>query len=84
MVMTQKSKKLLVKAMELSEAERAELARELIASLDGPADLGVEEAWAEEIRKRIDESRENPSEGSSWAEVRDRIEKKLWGAGSGS
>lgn len=37
----------------LSEAERAELANELVKSLDGPADEGVEEAWNQEIVRRI-------------------------------
>ena len=41
------------KASELSEAERAELAFSLIESLDGPADPDAEEAWAEEIERRV-------------------------------
>ena len=40
-------------AMTLSEPERAALARDLVASLDGPADEGVAEAWGREIRRRI-------------------------------
>jgi len=39
----------------LSESERAALARELIMSLDGPADDSVEvaQAWNEEIIRRV-------------------------------
>lgn len=37
----------------LSESERAELAHELVKSLDAPADEGVEEAWNQEIVRRI-------------------------------
>ncbi len=37
----------------LSEAERAELAHELIKSLDAPADEGVSESWDREIVRRI-------------------------------
>jgi putative addiction module component (TIGR02574 family) len=37
----------------LSEPERAELAHELIKSLDAPADEGVEDAWDQEIIRRI-------------------------------
>ena len=42
-------------ALALSEAERAKLARDLIASLDGPADDDVAEAWDIEICRRINE-----------------------------
>ena len=42
-------------ALALSEAERAMLARDLIASLDGPADNDVAEAWDIEICRRINE-----------------------------
>lgn len=39
--------------MALSETERAELAHELIESLDAPRDNGVEDAWDREILRRI-------------------------------
>jgi putative addiction module component (TIGR02574 family) len=42
-------------ALDLSESERAELARSLVASLDGPADADVEKAWDEEISRRLSE-----------------------------
>ena len=41
--------------MALPESERAELARELLASLDGE-DADAARAWAEEIERRQDES----------------------------
>ncbi len=40
-------------ALILSEQERAILARDLVASLDGPADDSVAEAWDREICRRI-------------------------------
>lgn len=40
-------------ALGLSENERAELAHDLIVSLDAPADEGVEEAWDKELVRRI-------------------------------
>jgi hypothetical protein len=43
------------KAAQLPEPERAALALSLIESLDGPADEGVEEAWAREIERHIGE-----------------------------
>lgn len=42
-------------ALSLSEAERAELAHDLVASLDGPADPDVETAWDAEILRRLAE-----------------------------
>ena len=40
-------------AMQLSRAERARLAERLIASLDEDAE--IEQAWAEEVRRRVEE-----------------------------
>lgn len=42
-------------ALALPEAERAKLARDLIASLDDPADNDVAEAWDIELCRRINE-----------------------------
>jgi len=40
-------------ALTLSEHERADLAFELVASLDGPPDTNVAEAWDREILSRL-------------------------------
>lgn len=42
-------------ALALSEAERAHLAHDLVASLDGPAEQDVADAWDREIIRRINE-----------------------------
>lgn len=42
-------------ALTLPERERAKLAHDLVASLDGPADISVAEAWDTEICRRIKE-----------------------------
>ena len=42
-------------ALQLPRAERARLAERLIASLD--EDAAIEQAWAEEIRRRVEELR---------------------------
>jgi len=47
--------KLRVEALNLSESERAELAHNLVASLDGPADPDAEKAWEAEILRRLAE-----------------------------
>lgn len=44
-----------VDALALPERERAELARDLVASLDGPADADVAAAWDIELCRRINE-----------------------------
>ena len=56
--LTPKVSEILEKALELSDKERGQLIDRLAASLDeGPPDEGVEEAWAEEIKRRVDEIR---------------------------
>jgi putative addiction module component (TIGR02574 family) len=42
-------------ALALSEPERAQLAKDLVASLDGPAEDDVAMAWDVEICRRINE-----------------------------
>ncbi len=46
---------LLETALKLPSRDRARLASGLIASLDGPPEEGVEEAWAVEIERRAAE-----------------------------
>ena len=47
--------KVRTEALSLSEAERAELAHNLVASLDGRADPDAETAWDAEILRRLAE-----------------------------
>ncbi|HEY3076782.1 MAG TPA: addiction module protein, partial [Burkholderiales bacterium] len=47
--------KLRAEALGLPESDRAELAQDLVASLDGPADADVEKAWDAEILRRLAE-----------------------------
>ena len=42
-------------ALNLSESERAELAHNLVASLDGPSEPDAEKAWDAEILRRLAE-----------------------------
>lgn len=44
-------------AMSLALEDRAELARELLASLDGPADPDAQQAWDIELCRRINRLR---------------------------
>jgi putative addiction module component (TIGR02574 family) len=43
------------KALSLSETERAELAHDLVASLDGPMDAEVAQDWDAEVLRRLKE-----------------------------
>lgn len=47
--------RLLEEALGLPEAERAELARDLVKSLDGPADATAAKDWDDEIVRRIEQ-----------------------------
>jgi putative addiction module component (TIGR02574 family) len=47
--------KLRAEVLKLSDPDRAELAQQLVASLDGTPDPGVEEAWDAEILRRLAE-----------------------------
>ncbi len=61
----------------LPEAERAELAHELIMSLDAPRDTGVEEAWDREILRRIAEIDTGQATLLDRAEFRRRMQARL-------
>ena len=59
--------------------ERADVAAELLASLDDPeTDTGdIEAAWAAEIEKRARRVLADESAGISWEDVRRRAESEL-------
>ena len=75
--MTKRTSKLLDDALKLEVSERAELASELIASLDAEADEDPEAAWAVEIGERAARARSGEDPGKPWPEVRDRLERDL-------
>jgi putative addiction module component (TIGR02574 family) len=74
---TQEANDLLKKALELAAEDRAALAGILIDSLDTTADSSVEEAWNDEIARRILELDSGKTKTRSWTEVRRRISTKL-------
>ena len=75
--MSDPARKLLHDALALSEDERLELASDLIASVDGPADTGWDAAWLAELDKRVETAREAGQTGSDWVDVRARILQRL-------
>ncbi|MBI4509481.1 MAG: addiction module protein [Deltaproteobacteria bacterium] len=64
-------------AMQLSVEERAELAADLIASVDGEPDEDADAAWAAEIERRARRARAGESQGTGWEVVRQRIQDRL-------
>jgi len=56
-------------ALALSDQERAELARKLLVSLEGPPEEDANAAWNLEIAKRVDRIREGKPKGRSAEEV---------------
>ena len=77
--MTKAAKAVLADALRLREEERAELAAEVLASLDGPSDPDAEAAWDTEIRRRIDAIDAGAMEFEPWDSVKQRIEKEILG-----
>jgi putative addiction module component (TIGR02574 family) len=61
----------------LSESERAALARELIMSLDGPRDDSVEQAWNDEIVRRMSKVRSGKATLLSREEFRSKMRARL-------
>ena len=61
----------------LSESERAALARELIISMDGPRDESVEQAWNDEIIRRVSKVKCGKATLLSREEFRSKMRERL-------
>jgi putative addiction module component (TIGR02574 family) len=77
--MTQETEKLLRQALSLPDSERAELAGNLIASLDANVDPDADAAWQEEVTRRWEEVRSGKVETIPWTSVQQRARKLLDG-----
>lgn len=77
--MTKPMAAVLAEALRLDEDARAELAAELLASLDGPPDPDAEKAWDAEIERRVAAIEAGDMSLEPWEHVRRRIEKDLLG-----
>ncbi len=78
--MTSRAQALLREALTLPTDERADVAAELLASLDetaaeSPAE--VEAAWAHEIERRARRVMSGDSTGEPWEDVRARVLQRL-------
>ncbi len=69
----------LADALRLEPEARAEVAAELLASLDGPADPDAEAAWDTEIERRIEAIEAGTIRLEPWSEVKRRIERDVLG-----
>ena len=75
--MTEQSQTVLGEALRLPMAERAEVAVELLASLDGEVDRDAEAAWVEEVERRARRAHEGVSTGADWQTVREHVKQRL-------
>jgi putative addiction module component (TIGR02574 family) len=72
--MTDKSQAIVEQALKLSPTERAEVAEKLIVSLDEVLDTDVEQAWQEEIQKRLQQIDRGEVKTIPWEEVQKRLQ----------
>ena len=77
--MTKSTEAVLADALGLDAHARAELAAELLASLDGPSDPDAEQAWEVEIARRVAALKAGQLKLEPWDEVKERIEKVILG-----
>lgn len=77
--MTQEAHELLQKALALPDKERAELAGNLISSLDATVDQDVDAAWQEEIVRRLHDVQSGKVDTVPWEVVRQKGRTLLHG-----
>ena len=64
-------------AKALSEADRAELAHDLLATLDGAPDADAVDAWERELLVRLADVQRGTATTLSRAELMDRLQQRL-------
>lgn len=75
--MTNTARKLLDEVLSLPEEDRVKIASEVLASLDGPAEAGWDEAWLEELERRERAAATRGTPAPEWSDVRARILVRL-------
>ena len=75
--MTSPAEAIFADALGLDRATRAELAAQLVASLDGAADPDAQAAWSREIEERVAGIEAGTIPVEDWETVRARIEGRL-------
>lgn len=74
--MNPSAKDILDQALKMSENDRAAIAERLLASLDAKPDQAVEEAWQQEIQRRLSAFDRGEIGCVPWEGVRARLGKK--------
>lgn len=77
--MTKSVQTVLTDALRLAPDARAELAAELLASLDAPTDSDAEAAWNVEIERRIEAIEAGEIELEPWEQLKHRIQRDVLG-----
>lgn len=77
--MSKATRSVLADALRLEPDARAEVAAELLASLDGPAEPDAEAAWDAEIDRRVAAIESGTIRLEPWADVKRRIERDILG-----
>ena len=75
--MTDKTQAIVEQALKLSPTERADVAEQLLASLDKALDSDVEKAWQEEIQRRLQQVERGEVELIDSDTVMAELRKKL-------
>lgn len=71
--MVASAKKLFERALSLDDRERAELVGLLLGSIEDYAEDGVEEAWVDEISRRVSELDSGLVQMVTWGKVRSEV-----------
>lgn len=71
--MVASAKKLFERALNLDDRERAELVGLLLGSIEDYAEDGVEEAWVDEISRRVSELDSGLVQMVTWGKVRSEV-----------
>lgn len=71
--MQSSSESILDQALKLPVNERAEVAEQLIQSLDSNPDIDIESAWQQEIQRRLFEVDKGTAKTIPWEEVKHRL-----------
>jgi hypothetical protein len=74
--MTTTAEDVLREALQLTEAERARVAAEILASLEPDVETRDEEAWIAEVERRAQAAIAGLT-GLSWSETRARVEERI-------
>ncbi len=75
--MSTAAKDIIEAALKLEPIERAQVAHELLESLSGDANGGLDSEWIAELNRRARDIEEGRADFVSWPEARQEIEASL-------